>query len=108
MKQKLVTKEVAKVLEKFPLYSQEDKGEDALVAVKFFSPYTGWTWYVLEAEKREDDYLFFGYVQGIESEYGYFSLSELENFKTRLGVQLVERDAYMALGKRTLGSFINK
>lgn len=108
MKQKLVTKEVAKVLAKFPLYSQESKGKDAIVAVKFFSPYTGWTWYVLEAEKQENDYLFFGYVSGVEDEYGYFSLSGLESLKTRMGVQLVERDAYMALGKKTLGSLISK
>ena len=45
---------------------------------KFFLPGTGWTWYVTEGSQQEGDFLFFGFVVGLESEFGYFLLSELE------------------------------
>ena len=60
-----------------PLYSQEAEAEP-IVYAKFFLPGTGWTWYVTEAAQQEDDFLFFGFVVGLESEFGYFLLSELE------------------------------
>jgi hypothetical protein len=82
-----------------PLYSQE--GEAAPVAIcKFFLPGTGWTWYVTEGSEQEGDFLFFGFVVGLESEFGYFLLSELESVRTPLGLQ-VERDLYFAEGKLT-------
>ena len=31
----------------------------------------------MEAEVKNDDILFFGFVAGFENEFGYFSLSEL-------------------------------
>ena len=59
------------------LYSQENES-DAMVYAKFFTPWTGWTWLVTEGSEEEDDFIFFGYVIGLESEWGYFSLNELE------------------------------
>lgn len=57
------------------LYSQEAEA-DPVVYAKFFLPGTGWTWYVTEGSPQEDDFLFFGFVVGLESEFGYFVLSE--------------------------------
>jgi hypothetical protein len=82
-----------------PLYSQEAE-EDPIVYAKFFLPGTNWTWYVTEGEAQGNDFLFFGYVIGLESEFGYFVLSELEEVRTRLGTQ-VERDLNFTEGRFT-------
>lgn len=61
------------------LYSQE-KNPDPIAQAKFFTPWSNWTWYVLEGQKQEDgDWLFFGFVVGHEKELGYFSLNELKS-----------------------------
>ena len=94
---KLLTKEIRKKLP--PLYSQEDKGGQAIVYAKFFTPSAQWTWYVLEGESvldaagREIDYRFFGLVDGHERELGYFMLSELEGVRGPFGLP-IERDLY--------------
>jgi len=82
-----------------PLYSQEGEAEPTVYA-KFFLPGTGWTWYVTEGSPQEEDFLFFGFVVGMEGEFGYFLLSELEEAKTPLGLK-VERDLYFHEGKLT-------
>jgi len=82
-----------------PLYAQEAETEPTVYA-KFFMPGTGWTWYVTEGSAQEDDFLFFGFVVGLESEFGYFLLFELESVRTKLGLQ-VERDLYFTEGKFT-------
>lgn len=58
------------------------------IAVKFFDPFSAWTWYVIEGEKQKNDWLFFGYVKGFENELGYFGLNELQS------VGRIERDLY--------------
>jgi Protein of unknown function (DUF2958) len=82
-----------------PLYSQEAEAEPTVYA-KFFMPGTGWTWYVTEGGEQEGDFLFFGFVVGFESEFGYFLLSELESVTTPLGLH-VERDLSFREGKLT-------
>ena len=81
------------------LYSQEAEAEP-IVYAKFFLPGTGWTWYVTEGSQQEDDFLFFGFVVGLESEFGYFLLSELESVRTPLGLA-VERDLAFREGRLT-------
>ena len=81
------------------LYSQESS-DDPIVYAKFFLPGTGWTWYVTEGGEQEDDYLFFEFVVGLESEFGYFLLSELESATNRLGLH-VELDRSFREGKLT-------
>ena len=84
----LLTKEIRKKLP--PLYSQEDKGENAIAQVKFFTPDNNWTWYATEFDGKD---LFFGKVIGFETELGYFSLSELQSTKGPLGLH-IERDKF--------------
>lgn len=99
---KLITKALEKTFAKYPLYSQDGKGNDAVVIAKFFLPGSGFTWYVTEAEKQTNgDYMFFGYVEGLDSELGYFTLSQLQNVRGRFGLR-VERDMYFNNGKTTL------
>lgn len=75
------------------LYSQEEV-KDPMVLAKFFDPYSSWTWYVIEGEEQEDgDWIFFGLVDGLESELGYFSLNELQSIEM-FGAQRIERDLY--------------
>ena len=94
---KLLTDELRAALP--PLYSQEGEA-DPIVYVKFFLPGTAWTWFVTEGSPQDEDFLFFGFVVGLESEFGYFLLSELESVRTRLGLG-VERDLYFRQGRLT-------
>ncbi len=102
---KLVTKEIERKLAKNPVYSNEGKTDEAEVIVKFFSPYSDFTWYVIEAERREDgDWEFFGLVTTSQGkELTYFCLSQLEDAIGGGGLPLVERDCYF--GSHTLGEF---
>lgn len=84
---KLLTKELRKKLPK--LYSQE-KVEDPIVWVKYFTPWTYWTWYATEFDGED---IFFGYVIGDFSELGNFSLKELESINGPFGLK-VERDLW--------------
>lgn len=82
-----------------PLYSQDGKGDKAMVFVKYFTPWTNWTWYATEGEPildeqgKEVDFRFFGYVVGHEKELGYFHLNELTEVRGRFGLK-IERDRY--------------
>ena len=88
---KLLTQEVIKQLPQ--LYSTENI-PDPTVQVKFFTPDSSWTWYIIEGSEQENgDWLFFTYVVGLESEYGYVLLSELETARGPLGLK-IERDLY--------------
>lgn len=73
------------------LYDQE-KTDDPIVHIKYFFPAGNWTWFVTEGEAEGDDFLFFGYVIGLEREWGYFTLSELEEINVQFFT--VERDLY--------------
>lgn len=72
---KLLTDEAKRSLPKF---RTQEFSKDPMVYAVFFYPGSGWIWFVTEAESVGDDFLFFGYVIGFESEWGYFALSELE------------------------------
>lgn len=73
------------------LYAQEG-AEDHFVYIKYFFPAANWTWFVTEGEPRGDDFLFFGYVIGLDKEWGYFTLNQLEEINIQ-GLT-VERDLY--------------
>ena len=64
------------------LYSQDEKGDTAIAHVKFFTPWTSWTWYASEYDPGRR--LCFGVVVGHERELGYFSIAELEQILERL------------------------
>lgn len=86
---KLLTDELREEIP--PLYSQEGV-EDPIVRCKFFTPDSNWTWYVVEGQPEEDgEWRFFGFVVGLESEWGYFLLSELESVRGPWSLK-IERD----------------
>lgn len=106
-----------------PLYSGEEKGLQVLALVKFFTPDGGWTWYASEASAvmndgsqkaltdvdpnnpDVDDVVFFGLVNGLELELGYFLLSELKQTRGTFGLP-VERDLYYT--PKTLGELLEQ
>lgn len=74
------------------LYATENIAlDDKVLQIKYFTPDSSWTWYVVEYDPNER--LCFGYIKGLESEWGYFSLSELENVKGLFGLS-IERDLH--------------
>jgi hypothetical protein len=85
----LLTKEITKKLQ-----AQYPKGSDLeqMVVAKFFDPCGSWTWYAMNQDPADADYLW-GIVDGFEVEMGSFSLSELRAVKNSLGLG-IERDLY--------------
>jgi hypothetical protein len=65
------------------------RGErDRIVWAKFFYPDFEWTWYAIEFDGEDT---FYGLVDGVESEFGCFSLSELLENRGTMGFD-IERD----------------
>ena len=91
----LLTDEIKELFKQYPLYSQDGRGMDSVVLVKYFNPCGAGTWLITEAEEQEyGDYLLFGYCHIFCWEFGYLLLSELQNLKLPFGLT-IERDLYM-------------
>jgi hypothetical protein len=89
-----MTKELEKKFEKYPLYSQDGKGMEAEVVVKYFNPCGAGTWLITEGEKMANgDWELFGYCHIFEWEWGYVYLSELQDIKLPFGLG-IERELY--------------
>jgi hypothetical protein len=78
------------------LYGKE-KNKDPTVHIKYFCPWSNWTWFATEGAAQDDEFLFFGYVIGHEEEWGYFVLSEMEAVRGPGGLK-IERDLYFTPG----------
>lgn len=96
--QKLFDKKTLDALKKYPLYSQDGKGNDAVAVARLFHPQRSGAIYLTE---YDGDDTFFGYYKEMEGEpsgdfdqdeYGYFSKSELENTRSSRGLGY-ERDS---------------
>lgn len=72
-----------------PLYATENQS-DPTVWTKFFTPDSGWSWYVCEFDGVD---LCFGFVDGLYPELGYFTLSELAAARGPMGLA-IERDLW--------------
>lgn len=69
---KLWTDELEQKALGYPIKSQDKKGKQAKVLVKYFNPYGAGTWLITEAEKQENgDWLLFGYCHIFGWEWGY-------------------------------------
>jgi len=86
---KLIDKEL---LESLPALYETEGLLDPICDLKIFTPDVNWSWYIMEINKEDQDYCY-GYVIGLESELGYFNLSEIEAVKGPLGLS-VERDKF--------------
>ncbi len=95
----LMTKELGDTI---PMLGANENVKDydtVLAPAKLFSPYSNWTWYITEWEAETG--LCFGLVEGVETEIGYFDLSELAAVTVFGSVPAVERDLYWK--PKTLG-----
>jgi hypothetical protein len=81
------------------LYAQE-KEKDQMVYAKFFTPWASWTWYITEGSEQDGDFIFFGYVIGLEQEWGYISLNELRSVRGPGGLT-IERDLHFTPKRRS-------
>src|SRR3954447_6548790 len=79
-----------KIRAELPALGATEGQSDPMAMVKFFTPDGNWTWYALEFDGEDT---FFGLVDGLERELGYFSLSDLQEIRGRLGLP-VERDVH--------------
>jgi hypothetical protein len=97
---KLITKEIIAKLPAIHEMESKDPSEVPIIC-KFFTPWSNWSWFVVEGELQvddegnEEDFLFFGYVVGHSKELGYFVLSELEECKGPWGLR-IERDLHFS------------
>lgn len=97
---KMITKEIEKLMDKYPLYSQDGKGDNAKVLFKVFNPYGYQSWFVLEASEKLDNgdrELFVLSPDGFGGfEYGYMMLSDLTDTRVNVhGCHLpLERDMW--------------
>jgi len=83
----LIPKEI---LDTIPDLYETERTKDPLCQVKLFTPDANWTWYIIEHSK-EDGVTCYGYVEGIESELGYFSLEEIVGVRGVMHLA-IERD----------------
>ena len=84
---KLLTDEIRRRL---PALYATEHNKNPIIQVKFITPWTNWTWYATEFDGEDS---FFGLVEGFDTEWGYFSLRELEEIRGPGGL-CIERDLY--------------
>ena len=102
---KLITKEIER---KAPgLYSTENLSKEEIpVIAKYFSAFSGWYWYMTEFDTETKTA--FGAVKGFETELGYFSIAEFEDYNARYApLQPIERDMYYKPGSLTLADVLS-
>ena len=76
---------------KIPKLGETAEQTDPTAWIKLFTPDSNWTWYIVEYDP--DDDVCYGLVDGIETEFGSFSLAELREIRGALGLP-VERDIH--------------
>lgn len=75
------------------------KGSDLYIdnqkVIKGYESFNGWYWFATEVARRQDsslpngrqvknDIIYYGFVQGQEEEWGYFSKAKLESLKPKV------------------------
>ena len=85
---KLFTKEI---LKKLPaLYTQtahENPEEEMVFHVKLFTPDSNWTWFIAEYDPEKE--IAWGYVMGLENEFGTIDIKELKEVRGPFGFCLL-------------------
>ncbi|MEG1554004.1 MAG: DUF2958 domain-containing protein [Rikenellaceae bacterium] len=91
---KLLTDKIELALRKNPLNSQDGKGIDTKLIVKYFNPIGSGTWLITEGEQLENgDWELFGLCYIFEWEWGNVMLSELQSISFPFGLG-IERDEF--------------
>ena len=93
---RLMTKELEK---RFAQVGSQENIKDPVIVAKFFNPFGAGTWYATEYDPINK--MFFGYASIFgdwNDEWGYFSLEELESYRSPFGTG-IERDLYWTESK---------
>lgn len=91
---KLLTKANYAELAKYPIQTNQKSLDKAKAVVKWFTPWSNWTWYVCEWGGPDDPDLFWGRTDAPTcTEWEYMRLSEIEAIKGPYGLK-VERDLH--------------
>lgn len=86
----LFTKTIEQELQKqFPMGSSLEQQ----VVVKIFNPFGSWTWYIMNQDPNDQDYLW-GIVDGFDVEMGSISKKELEDLRVPPFNMPLEKDLY--------------
>ena len=85
--QQLITREIAA---RTPGLYATDEEEDPIAQAHFFSCISGWDWYMTEYDPQTGEA--FGLVKGFATEWGYFSIREMEGLNRSKGFEAIERD----------------
>ena len=73
-------------------YTQMGGDLEQMVVAKFFDPCGSWTWYLMNQDPEDPNYLW-GIVDGFAVEIGSFGLDDLMSHKGPMGIG-IERDLY--------------
>jgi hypothetical protein len=80
-----------------PRIRAQHRSADPIVYIKYFTPDSNWTWWVVEGQAEDGDFRFFGFVRGHDSEWGCFMLSELTAARGPMNLP-IERDLFFEPG----------
>lgn len=75
----------AEMRQRLPAIFATQNDSDPIAQVKLFTPWSSWTWYLLE---YDGDDLAFAWVEGHDAELGYVSLRELANLVGPMGLRV--------------------
>ena len=89
---KLMTNELGKKIPSVGAHENVEDTDSVIAIAKLFSPYNCWRWYITEWNAETG--LCFGLVEGFETEWGYFDLTELAETTVFGDVPAIERDLY--------------
>lgn len=88
----LLTPKDREALSKYPLYSQDGKGGEAVAVVRLFITGTAATYYITEANLETGELFGVSNLERNGFRYGYFYLPELEELNLYGGMVHVEAD----------------
>jgi hypothetical protein len=77
-------------------YFVEANGSKAKV-LEIYESFSGWYWYTTEKNFKEDRLLRFGLVRGLETEWGYWSLEEMEPLMREGKIWRVEKKDWIGV-----------
>lgn len=75
-----------KQLQTIPNLYETENQKDPICHIKLFLPSSNWTWYIIELDEADLNTCY-GFVDGLEKELEYFSLSELESISDSYGLK---------------------
>jgi len=83
--------------------------KEPYVVTRGWESYSGWYWFEVEdeANKINEDRVF-GFVQGFEEEWGYFSRAELYSLSNMNRIWLIPQENLMFAGRRGMKPIIYK